>query len=180
VSPVFEARLGMVLVLIGGLFLVWGAAALYGQAARAGAVHILQGIVVILVLAWEFASSGPLLNKGDCTSLWPRRARVLAYLGYLLLTVSVVLQLGTLRSLPGGAPLDVVNPEVVVRLGIVALGVPLLITVFLLGWLGPAQPATKTSHEEHPACAQEHPACAQEHPACAEAGITSRPAAAGA
>jgi hypothetical protein len=147
---VFEARLGIVLVLIGGLFLVWGAAALYGQAARAGAVHILQSVVLIGALAWEFATAGPLLNKGGCTSLVPRRARFLAYLGYLLLTVSVVLQFGTLRSLPGGAPLDVIDPEVVVRLGILALGVPLLITIFLLSWLAPAPRAT---HEEHPPAA---------------------------
>ncbi len=63
------------------------------------------------------------------------------YLGYLLLTLSVVLQLGTLRSSPGGAPLEVMSPETVIRVGILGLGVPLLITVFLLSRSTAAAPA---------------------------------------
>jgi hypothetical protein len=151
----------------GGLLLVWGGAILYGQAARAGTMlAVYQAGVVVLALAWEFISSGEMLNSrkpargpaahpaddlpeaqpapggtgrdvriGRWQRLMPQRARILAYLGYLLLTLSVVLQLGTPRSPAGGAHIELIGPENVVQIGIVGLGVPLVITIFLVSWV---------------------------------------------
>jgi hypothetical protein len=155
---VIISRLGSLMRLNGGLLLVWGGAILYGQAARAGTMlAVYQGGVVVLALAWEFISSGEMLNSrkptrepaaqsapgvtgrdqhiGRWQRLMPQRARILAYLGYLLLTLSVVLQLGTLHSPAGGAHIELIGPENVVQIGIVGLGVPLVITIFLVSWV---------------------------------------------
>lgn len=52
-----------------------------------------------------------------------------------------MLQIGTLHSPVTGAPLQAFDPETIVRVGVAELGVPLAITLFLLNWLGKAQPA---------------------------------------
>jgi hypothetical protein len=61
------------------------------------------------------------------------------YLGYLVLTLSAVLQLGTLRAPATGMPVEVVSPETVVQIGIVGLGVPLVVVIFLVGWFQQAR-----------------------------------------
>ena len=102
-------RIGSLFVLDCSLLLIWGAAILYGKAADFGERLAIAGsIVVVLALAWDFMFSGEMLNEGEADSLMPQRARILAYLGYLLLTLAVVLQLGTLRSATTGAHIGVV------------------------------------------------------------------------
>ena len=126
------------------LLLIWGAAILYGKAADVGeAVAILGSVVVVLALAWDFMFSGEMLNEGKADSPMPQCARILAYMGYLLLTISVVLQLGTLRSATTGAYIGVFSLERLVEVGIVTFGVPLAITLFLVNWFrqeSPGQP----------------------------------------
>ena len=117
-----------------------------------------------MALLWELAFSGPTLNPARpggsdehgpdskaaeqaayeraAASPLPPRARILIYSGYLLLTASAVLQIGTLRSPVTGAPLQAFDSETIVQVGVAELGVPLAITLFLLSWLGKAQPAT--------------------------------------
>jgi hypothetical protein len=135
-----RGKLGSLLVLNCGLLLLWGMAILYGTAARVGTtVTIFQGVIVVLALAWEFFSSGEMLNSDRPRSLVPRSARVLMYLGYLVLTLSAVLQLGTLRAPATGMRVEVVSPETVVQIGIVGLGVPLVVVVFLVSWFQQAR-----------------------------------------
>jgi hypothetical protein len=128
-------RLGSLFVLNCSLLLTWAAGILYGTASRVGStLAVAQGIVVIAALLWELIFSGELLNCGKPASALPRRARLLLYLGYLLLTVSAVLQLSTLRSPATGARVEVFDEETIVQVGIIELGVPLAITVFLINW----------------------------------------------
>jgi hypothetical protein len=128
-------RLGSLFVLNCSLLLTWAAGILYGTASRVGStLAIAQGIVVIAALLWELIFSGELLNCGKPASALPRRARLLLYLGYLLLTTSAVLQLSTLRSPATGARVEVFDAETIVQVGIIELGVPLAITVFLINW----------------------------------------------
>jgi hypothetical protein len=141
-------KIGSLFVFDCSLLLIWGAAILYGKAAGIGeTLAIVGSVVVILALTWDFMFSGEMLNEGEADSLMPRRSRILAYLGYLLLTLAVVLLLGTLRSAATGAHIGVVGVEGLVEVGIVAFGVPLAITLFLVCWfreesLGQSQAAT--------------------------------------
>ena len=141
-EPVVRRRLGSLLALNVSMLLVWGAAILYATAAHLGdALAILQGLIVLLALTWDFFSSGEMLNHGGAKSIMPRRARILVYLGYLLLTLSVVLELGTLRAPTPGMPLNVISTEMMVEVGIVGLGVPLVIAIFLVRWFQHDRPA---------------------------------------
>ncbi len=151
-------RLGSLFVLNCSLLLTWAAGILYGTASRVGStLAVAQGIVVIAALLWELIFSGELLNCGKPASALPRRARLLLYLGYLLLTASAVLQLTTLRSPATGARVEVFDAETIVQVGIIELGVPLAITVFLINWslrcpaaVGPR--ATQEPSTPRPAC----------------------------
>jgi hypothetical protein len=163
-GPATDGRLASLLVLDISLLLIWGAEELYGTASRVEATQVKLGaLVIVLALLWELAFSGPMLNParpGDfdehgqdskaaeqaaydraAASPMPPRARILIYSGYLLLTASAVLQIGTLRSPATGAPLQAFDSETIVRVGVAELGVPLAITLFLLSWLRKAQPA---------------------------------------
>jgi hypothetical protein len=141
-EPVVRRRLGSLLALNVSMLLVWGAVILYGTASHLGdTLAILQGVIVLLALTWDFFSSGEMLNHGKTKSIMPRRARILLYLGYLLLTLSVVLELGTLREPASEMPLNVISTEMMVEVGIVGLGVPLVITIFLVRWFQHDRPA---------------------------------------
>jgi hypothetical protein len=134
-TSAISRRLGSLFVLNCSLLLTWAAGILYGTASRVGStLAVVQGIVVIAALLWELIFSGELLNCGKPKSALPRRARLLLYLGYLLLTASAVLQLSTLRSPATGARVEVFDAETIVQVGIIGLGVPLAITVFLINW----------------------------------------------
>jgi hypothetical protein len=147
-EPVVRRRLGSLLALNVSMLLVWGAAILYGTAAHLGdTLAILQGLIVLLALTWDFFSSGEMLNHGKAKSIMPRRARILVYLGYLLLTLSVVLELGTLREPASGMPLDVISTEMMVEVGIVGLGVPLVISIFLVRWFQHDHPAADNADQ---------------------------------
>jgi hypothetical protein len=148
-------KIGSLFVLDCSLLLVWSAAILYGKAAGIGETLAIAGsLVVVLALTWDFMSSGEMLNEGEADSLMPRRSRILVYLGYLLLTLAVVLLLGTLRSATTGAHIGVVGVEGLVEVGIVAFGVPLAITLFLVCWFRQESPGQSQAARDtmHPQC----------------------------
>lgn len=151
-------KIGSFFVLDCSLLLIWGAAILYGKAASIGeTLAIVGSVVVLLAMTWDFMFSGEMLNEGEADALMPRRSRILAYLGYLLLTLAVVLLLGTLRSATTGAHIGVVG-EGLVEAGIVAFGVPLAITLFLVCWFRQkspvqAQAAADAMHAQCPLAA---------------------------
>jgi hypothetical protein len=152
-------KIGSLFVLDCSLLLIWGAAILYGKAADIGeTLAIVGSVVVVLALTWDFMFSGEMLNEGEADSFMPQRSRILAYLGYLLLTLAVVLLLGTLRSATTGAHIGVIGVEGLVEVGIVAFGVPLAITLFLVCWFrqespGQSQAATDAMHPQCPLAA---------------------------
>lgn len=132
----FLRRLRVLLVLDVTLLLVWASASLYGAASQASSAQpVMLGIVLIAALLWELGWSGPMLNPRDSTSAIPHRARVVAYVGYLILTTAAVLQLGTLHLAYTKAPVGIFESEVFVQGGIAELGVPFAITVFLVTWM---------------------------------------------
>jgi hypothetical protein len=104
----FPDKLDGLLVLDVSLLLIWAAAHLYETASRGGSSRpILLGLVLLLALLWELASSGTTLNPGMPDPgmpdpPMPHRARVIAYVGFLTLTAAAVLQLG--HELAVGGP----------------------------------------------------------------------------
>jgi hypothetical protein len=148
-------KIGSFFVLDCGLLIIWGAAILYGKAASIGeTLAIVGSVVVVLALTWDFMFSGEMLNEGEADALMPRRSRILAYLGYLLLTLAVVLLLGTLRSATTGVHIGVVAVESLVEAGIVAFGAPLAITLFLVCWFRQESPVQSQAATDamHPQC----------------------------
>jgi len=158
-------RLGSLFVLNCSLLLTWAVGILYGTASRVGStLAVVQGLVVMAALLWELIFSGELLNCGKPASALPRRARLLLYLGYLLLAASAVLQLSTLRSPSTGARVEVFDAETIVQIGIIELGVPLAITVFLINW------SPRHSAADGPRATQDP---STPRPACRSASVSS-------
>ena len=131
----FPDKLDGLLVLDVGLLVIWAAANLYETASRGGRSQpLVLGLVLLLALLWELAFSGTMLNPGKSDSPMPHRARVVAYLGFLMLTAAAVLQLATLHSVHTAVPTETFESETAVAAGIVEFGVPFIITFFLVRW----------------------------------------------
>jgi hypothetical protein len=129
-GELFRKHVFLLLVFNCSLLYVWGAANLDVIAAGVGTGLVaFQGVVIVLALLWLLSSGG--MSDGR-SALMPLRSRVLVYLGYLMLTLSIVLQLD---SLPGGVHVKLISAATIAQVGIVGLGVPLVIVVFLLRWL---------------------------------------------
>lgn len=148
-------KLGGLLVLDLSLLVIWAAAHLYETASRGGSSGpVLLGVVLLLALLWELASSGTMLNPGMPDSdvpdpPIPHRARVVAYVGFLTLTAAAVLELATLHSVSTGAPAGSFESETTAAAGIVEFGVPFAITAFLVRWFSAPADNKRTAPRNH-------------------------------
>lgn len=98
-----------------------------------GRVALFAAVVLVVALVWELASSGEGLT--NLHSTWfPRDSRVMVYGGYILLVSATVLFYSSLHDAESGTVLEAqFDAEQWVREGILFLGVPLVITLFLIG-----------------------------------------------
>lgn len=148
-------KLGGLLVLDLSLLVIWAAAHLYETASRGGSSGpVLLGLVLLLALLWELASSGTMLNPSMPDSdvpdpPMPHRARVVAYVGFLTLTAAAVLQLATLHSVSTGTPAGSFESETTAVAGIVEFGVPFAITAFLVTWFSAPADNKRTAPQNH-------------------------------
>jgi hypothetical protein len=146
----FPDKLDGLVVLDFSLLVIWAAANLYETASRGGSsLPILLGLVLLLALLWELAFSGTMLNPGEPTSPMPHRARVVAYVGFLMLTAAAVLQLTTLHSVYTGGPTETFESETAAAAGIVEFGVPFAITFFLVRWFSATADDNRTASQNH-------------------------------
>jgi hypothetical protein len=108
--------------------LVYAFSSVYAFGAESGErSDAAKGIVVLVALSWEIATSGELTNHA--TRSFPRNSRVLLFLGYVLLVAFAVLTFfQTTFKLTGR--LTAFDSERWVTYGIVILGVPFLMVVF--------------------------------------------------
>jgi len=84
-----------------------------------------EAVLLIIGIGHEVLASGGILNRG--TRALPRNARVLAYLGYLLLLVgATVLANGT-----RGPTADLINADDLQAGGLILIGIPLYLQQFL-------------------------------------------------
>lgn len=107
---------------------------LYVRAAEAsGHSHQIRGAVVCLALVWEFWTSGSLVTNRDSAG-FPRAARIMFYLGYLLAVATIVFFWVELPRAAGRAQ-KAFEPELYVATGIACLGLPFLIHGHLRAYL---------------------------------------------
>lgn len=127
--------LSLLLVLNGGLgfvaLMVW----IYGLALHNGLgdkwVVILQALLLVVALGWDIFTAGEITNRGGLDS--PRHTRLLLFLGYIMLVATAVLYFSSQQT-PGGKPLQELffESENWPQFGLLLLGVPLVITTFIL------------------------------------------------
>lgn len=96
-------------------------------------ISIAAAIVLVVALLWELTVSGEAITNTDGRWL-PRDSRVQMYLGYIVMVASAVLFYGSLHA-PGSGALreNQFDSEEWVRGGIIFLGVPLVISLFMIG-----------------------------------------------
>jgi hypothetical protein len=98
-----------------------------------GRVALFAAVVLVVVLVWELAASGQGLTNLH-SSGFPRESRVMLYGGYILLVSAAVLFYSSLHDSESATLLSAqFDAEQWVREGILFLGVPLVITLFLIG-----------------------------------------------
>jgi hypothetical protein len=98
-----------------------------------GRVALFAAVVLVVALIWELASSGEGLTNLHSAG-FPRDSRVMVYGGYILLVSTAVLFYSSLRDAESATLLEAqFDAEEWVREGILLLGVPLVITLFLIG-----------------------------------------------
>jgi hypothetical protein len=98
-----------------------------------GRVALFAAVVLVVALIWELASSGEGLTNLHSAG-FPRDSRVMVYGGYILLVSTAVLFYSSLRDAESATLLEAqFDAEQWVREGILLLGVPLVITLFLIG-----------------------------------------------
>ena len=98
-----------------------------------GRVALFAAVVLVVALLWELAASGE--GVTNLHSKWfPRDARVMLFAGYILLVSSAVLFYSSLHDAKSQTLLESqFDSEAFVRSGIFFLGVPLVITLCLIG-----------------------------------------------
>ncbi|HEX4218778.1 MAG TPA: hypothetical protein VHZ02_10445 [Acidimicrobiales bacterium] len=137
--------ISLLITLTVGLELLTWIDLLFGKTTdTAGRVALFAAVVLVLVLVWELASSGEGLTNLH-SSGFPRESRVMLYGGYVLLVSAAVLFYSSLHDAKSATLLhSQFDAEEWVRDGILFLGVPLVITLFLIGlkrWQQASEPA---------------------------------------
>lgn len=112
------------------VFVTW-ISALFGEQ-RGVRIGVIQGVIVLMALLWDvLMSGGSITNRAG--RWFPRHARVLAYLGYIMVTAAAILNFSSWRVQATGAPLaSELETDLWVQQGMVDFGVPVLLTVFAL------------------------------------------------
>jgi hypothetical protein len=112
---------------------------LYVRAAEAsGHSHVLRGAIVCLALTWEFWTSGAMVTNRDSTR-YPRPARIMFYLGYLLTVATIVFFWVELPRVAGQRQ-AAFEAELYVAAGIACLGLPFLLYRHVRAYLAAVTP----------------------------------------
>ncbi len=98
----------------------------------AGRFNLGQAALILLALVWDVAVSGRSVT--NTSGRWfPRSARVLLYLGYIMMVAATILYFSSYFVQTTGAALpSQFESEPWAQIGVVMLGLPLLITLFIL------------------------------------------------
>jgi hypothetical protein len=127
-APVLLALIGLAIGLqvLSWMFFV------FDQKQARGGLTVIQVALVTLALLWDVVMSGGAMAQGQ--GRWfPRQSRVLLYFGFDVLVAATVLFFASLRDQATGAAggLDV-NTDFWPQSGLIILGVPMLLALFVL------------------------------------------------
>src|SRR5712692_3474790 len=99
------------------------------SATQAVTFSLAQGLLLLVAITWDVTLSGS--STTNVHGRWfPRHARVLLFFGYEVLTATCIVFYSSLKS-PGGAP-ELFVSDVWPQAGLALLGLPLLLSVFVL------------------------------------------------
>jgi hypothetical protein len=118
-------------LLLGLQIVAWIYGLFTASADASGRFSIAEAVILVLALMWDIAFSGETITNGG--NRWiPRHARVSLYFGYVMLVVADILYFSSLRF-PGGAQVEAqFESDTWVQSGMIELGVPLLLTLFIV------------------------------------------------
>jgi hypothetical protein len=115
-----------------GLYLLWKVVYQAMQQSDE-AVVVVAAIVLFVSVAWDILMSGRSITNVDGV-LFPRRARVYLFLGYVMLTVATIVFFGSMRG--EGLEHDLArlfaNTDYFVQIGIAMYGPAMLLALFVL------------------------------------------------
>jgi hypothetical protein len=125
--------LAALFVLLGALQLLDWIRGVYAAALDvSGRFSVLQGLLILGALLWDVLMSGKSVTNVYGRRL-PRHARVLLFLGYEMLVATAVLYFSSARDHSTGHAVDsLFDSDPWVLFGLVALGMPMLVCLFLL------------------------------------------------
>lgn len=126
---------------------VWsliGMGVLYDHALNASRIAVWAAIIVLVAIAWDVLMSGESMTNEGSRRI-PRAARVLAFLGYVILVAATVLfYSGQKVTGTGQAAESMFEPEAITRDGLFRVAFPLAVLMFLLRFgrnRGPSTPS---------------------------------------
>jgi hypothetical protein len=127
------AALAALFVLLGGLQVIDWIRSAYSEALDiSGRFSVLQGLLIITALLWDVFMSGRSITNVHGRRM-PRHARVLLFLGYEMLVATAVLYFSVAHERSTGRAVDsLFDSDPWVLFGLVALGMPMLVCLFLL------------------------------------------------
>jgi hypothetical protein len=92
---------------------------------------VVQAVVIVIALFWDVLTSGEAVTNVHGERV-PRHARVLVYLGYVMLVACAILFFSSVRGLDHQTAESWFESEAWPQLGIQRLGVPLVVAIFVL------------------------------------------------
>jgi hypothetical protein len=103
-----------------------------GAMELSGHFTIAQAVILVLAMCWDVAMSGETVTNVHGHHV-PRHSRVLLYFGYTVLVATTVLYFTSRRAVEGGDRLhSLIENDTWPQYGLLFLGLPLLLTFFLL------------------------------------------------
>lgn len=120
-----------------------------------GRLSVAQAVIVLLALLWDVTMSGEEITNVH-GHFFPRHTRVLLFFGYVVLVATMVLYFSSLQVQATGAAVEAqFETEMWPQSGLLGLGVPLLLSLFVLKvyrWLDePEEDATTPEPESQAA-----------------------------
>jgi hypothetical protein len=130
-----ERRRTLVVGLVGLQATIWalvGMGVLYEHALNASRIAVWAAVVVLVAVAWDVVMSGESMTNHGTRRL-PRAARVMAFLGYVIL-VSATVMFYSAQTVTGTgqAAESLFEPEAITRNGLFRIAFPLAVLMFLL------------------------------------------------
>lgn len=107
-----------------------------GGAKVTGQLALAAAVVLVLALSWEFVASGEEITNGHAPR-FPRDSRLMLFLGYIVVAAATSVFFSSIGKLEDGkwhvleAQFEAEN---YVRIGLLFLGGPLVITIFIVGF----------------------------------------------